>query len=369
MIILSVCYFLDWSCGDIVKVLNYISITGSLDFDEVENATKVKNVTKLLEGLRSSYNCGFAPYLWHEKLGHEANFIYSLFFLKKRIDELSLYYLIAGLPMTILRDPLNPNLVLLGGFQVNDALKHMLMFIEYMDLIKIYWTKKEVWREQFIIDYSTFNFQKGEFDENGIILNKMKEPINKDEEPKSSFEPDWFDVAIVGKMQETGNYSIQEISKMLNIPQEIAEDHYKKHIIGQGILRNMYVQLGNYDFRISLFYHENEKFEKEVKRISTLLFNIHLEDGTVYSSFIVPSSTLSTVLDFLYTKSNELDVSYETYIHPLKPKFKYVFAASIPYEHFDPITNRWRMDPQMLIHEVKDKVLPRLAKELGLKDY
>ncbi|MCY0859659.1 MAG: hypothetical protein OWQ54_04440 [Sulfolobaceae archaeon] len=368
------CSYLDWTCSDIAKVLNYISFHGSLDYNEIEKSTGIKNVGKLVESLRWEYRLSFSPVVWHEKLQNSLGF-YSQFRLKRYINARILYKLGSGIFMAVLKDPLEPFTAIVGGMNIANVLGEVLELLKEKNLVKARWVSREVFRKQYTIDYSKFNFEKKEFDANGIILDEPKTPIAEENLKRFTMVHfDHKDIKIVGKLQE--GYSFEELPKQLNMPLSEIHNHYEHHVIGNGLLRSLLAFMGKHDFRISIFHSRNEGFERELARIATLLITSYLEPEKdvdkdkenithweAYSTLITSSSALSTVLDFIYTMANKYDVNYRVYIHPIIPTDgKYIAAGSIPYEY---ITDTDEWNKAKAIKDVKDNIEKFLKGELN----
>ncbi|BDC18774.1 AsnC family protein [Acidianus sp. HS-5] len=319
------------------EVLYYLQRFGDLNPKVIGAISRIKDVDKYILWLRQNFQYNLYPFSRWQTLGLKKYYV-TIYSNYPNISLDDLYELFDGTPTFILRDVLNPLVINLSVYYNSSKFDEVLDYLQGEGIIYHY-DIHEVKEEKFYpIDYSNFDFEKREFTG---ILSSPKEPF---ELPNltEGFSPDDIDVKIIGKKQAKAYSSLKEISTMLGISFKDVLYHTQAHVIGKGLIVGYAARLFKPDFRLEVSFGEEDTLE-ELSRIPSMHFAHKLDDETYYVHVVDNSSRLLDYLDFISTLKSKDTI--EVYIHPINKR--YVFTASIPYEHFQ--NGRWNFNTQVMM--------------------
>ncbi|MEM3351102.1 MAG: hypothetical protein QXZ23_12660 [Saccharolobus sp.] len=340
------------------KILYYLQRVGDHNINLLRELSGINNIEEILNILKNEYNLLLVPMPRFNRIGLE--FFHTIVKLASRnIKPDNFHFFLNGLVIAALKDSITPNTLILdivsptGKWAFIDVLDKLCE----KEIIEDYEIYMEYDRRVYPIDFSKFNFNTLQFDEN-FILDKPREPFSFPD-LSDDFKPDWYDIMIIGKKQANPLRTWSIIGKDLGIGEDEVIYHYYNHVIDKGLIESFYTYLGKINFRITLLINEvNEEVARELTRIPTVIRISNLHNEKIYSTIIGQNHMLLGILKFINELSSNYKFTYEIYVHPITPQRDYVKVYSIPYEHFTK-NGRWEIDSKELMYNL-DKELTKL---------
>lgn len=346
----------NYNYSDISKVLNAVQYFGDLNPKLLGAIIGVKEATGIMETLRKKSTFSVTFFARETIMGLRKYFV-SLKIPPTLISLVDLYEVLDGFPSFIGRDFNSPeNTIMIIPFP-----KGKTDFIRALEeladagLVHNLIVRKFVRQYQFYTDFSTFDFEKNTFKENFLV--QPRSPLILPD-LSDGFRPDWLDLAIMGKKQGNNKRTLKEIASLLNVPYRVALKHYQEHIIGRSLVEGYVMRWDNSDgTRLTILFKRDENFLSELTRIPTLTHAADLDDGTSVAFIFADQHMIPGIMDYVAYLRLKFKMDAKVMVHLFKPRFKYLLAASIPYEHYTE-SRTWVYD--------LDKMLQR-ARELARK--
>ncbi|MDT7902411.1 MAG: AsnC family protein [Acidianus sp.] len=333
------------------EVLYYLQRFGDLNPRVIGAISRIKDADKLIQWLRENFQYRLYPIPRYEALGLKKYYV-TIYSNYADISLYNIYELFDGMTSFILRDVINPLVLNLSIYYNSTDFDRVLDYLQDEGIIYHYDLHKVEEEKFYPIEYSNFNFERREFTG---LLTSPREPFELPDLTEGFF-PDEVDMKIIGKKQEKTVSSLKDISTMLGISFKDALYHTQAHVIGKGLIKGYSVYLYKPDFRLEISFSEKETLE-ELSRIPSMYLAYKLDDKTYYAHVFDNSSRLLDYLDFISSLKSKDTI--EVYIHPFNEK--YLFTASIPYEHFE--NGRWNFNTEVMMFRVE-----KLVKKIEEKD-
>ncbi|AWR96750.1 hypothetical protein DFR86_03720 [Acidianus sulfidivorans JP7] len=203
------------------------------------------------------------------------------------------------------------------------------------------------------IDYSMFNFETNEFE--GIYL-KGREPF-KNVELFDNFKPDYEDVRIIGKKQARSDIGLKELSSHLDTSFRDVLYHYQKHIAGKGLISSYITTIVKPHYRLHVIFGKKETLDY-LTRIPTLYY-VHSLDNHYVAHILGRRLELFRYIDFIKEVESTSNDNIIITLHPYNEK--YIFTASIPYEHFTPEGN-WEFNVEKMYSNA-EKIVEEISQK------
>lgn len=330
---------------EIVKILHYIQRFGELTPKLIGALSGVKNAEEIISFLKKNYEFRSFPYVYEEALRLSKHIF--VVYTKKWIDLPNFYNFFDGLVGYALRDLLHPEKIYLmiyfngntNFIRVFDYLldNELIYHYEYLGRVKE--------NHPYSLDYSRFNFEKKEFEGIGRERLPFENPPLYDD-----FDPDYYDVIILGKKQEKADMNLKEISETLNIPFKDVLYHYQKHIVGKGLIAGYLVYFAKLKYRLHVIFEKKETLDY-LSKIPTFYY-VYKLDNEAYIGHVLGFSLneLLDYTDFIKRAKYLFNDNVEVSIHPYN--FRHMFTASIPYEHFTK-EGKWDFNVERMIMKVE----------------
>ncbi|WP_240872251.1 AsnC family protein [Acidianus infernus] len=251
------------------------------------------------------------------------------------IDDL--YNLFDWTTVFILRDLMNPLIINISILYTSRDFENVLDYLQDEGIIYHYDIHKVEEEKFYPIDYSVFDFERGEFQD---FLPFSREPFELPDLTEG-FIPDDLDVKIIGKKQERTDLSLKDLSNALGISFKDVLYHTQAHVIGKGLIKGYNVYLYRPDFRLEVIFNEKEVLD-ELTKIPNMYFVYKLDDKSYVAHISDISSRLIPYLKFISSLKKKDTI--EVYIHPTDEN--HLLISSIPYEHFE--KGRWNFNTEVM---------------------
>nr|WP_152943030.1 AsnC family protein [Acidianus ambivalens] len=337
------------------EILYYLQRFGDLNPKVIGAISRIKEANKLIQWLRENFHYRLAPIPRYEALGLKKYYV-TIYSNYADISLYNTYELFDGITSFILRDVINPLVLNLSIYYNSTDFDRVLDYLQDEGIIYHYDIHKVEEEKFYPIDYSIFDFEKREFTG---ILNSPREPFELPDLTEGFF-PDEVDMKIIGKKQERTISSLKDISTMLGISFKDALYHTQAHVIGKGLIKGYSIYLYKPDFRLEISFSEEDTLE-ELSRIPSMYLAYKLDDKTYYAHVFDNSSRLLNYLDFISSLKGKDTI--EVYIHPFNEKF--MFTASIPYEHFE--NGRWNFNTEVMMLRA-EKLVKKIEEKEGRRE-
>ncbi len=322
------------------KLLYYLQRFGDLNPLVIGAISGIKDPVKLISELKSRFTFRAYPFVREELLGLK-KYAVTLYF-RKHVTLENINHIFDGTLSYALRDLLNPNIVNLSVYYNNSSFIKILDILLDKDIIYYYDVKEIKNTMIYPFDYSHFNYGKGEFEG---ISERGRFPFELPD-LSDDFKPDYHDIVILGKKQARADFSLKDISRVLNLPFKEVLKHYQEHVIGKGLISAYVVALTKSDYRLIVKFNEEETLHY-LSRIPEFYSAYKLDDGSYIGHIRGRNSTLIKYLEFISQAKREDDIRVN--IHPIEKD--YVFTASIPYEHYN---GRWEFNTELMIMRAEE---------------
>jgi DNA-binding Lrp family transcriptional regulator len=318
------------------EVLYYLQRFGDLNPKIIGAISRIKDAEKLIQWLRDRYHYRLFPFARYEILGLKKYYV-TIYFNYYDVSIDDLYDLFDWTTIFIMRDLMNPLIINVSLLYTSRDFEDVLDYLQDEGIIYHYDVHKVEEEKFYPIDYSVFDFERGEFQD---FLPFSRESFELPDLTEG-FSPDDLDVKIIGKKQARTDLSLKDLSKALGLSFKDVLYHTQAHVVGKGLIKGYNIYLFRPNFRLEVLFSEKEVLD-ELTKIPSTYFVYKLDNKSYVAHISDVSSRLIPYLKFISSLKKKDTV--EVYIHPTDES--HLLTASIPYEHFE--KGRWNFNKEVM---------------------